>query len=437
MTEIIGVKFKNRGKTYWFSPRGLTVHAGDKVIVEMAKGVEMAECVMGNHMVEDELVTPPLRNTVRLATEKDLRIAQLNREKEKEAFKICQDQIRLHNLDMKLVDVECGFDGNKIMFFFTSEDRVDFRSLVRDLAGVFRTRIELRQIGVRDEAKVLGGLGMCGRPYCCHQFLDDFLPVSTKMAKTQSLSLNPTKISGACGRLMCCLRYEQEAYEELVRTLPKIGAFVETPVGYGAVTQVNVLRQKVKVKIDDDSGLPRTYDLDEIAVVPGGRPRPGEPLPHVLKLKPGSGEEKKRDEGEYSRNAVKISGGHTETAKKENAASKRDGKKNFRRSAAGSQSGRHSAEKEARQSRDHRERGDIKEKKDGKKSDTRPKRKKHPGGEAGARLRESREQLDMEVAPNVEIPQAVEAKISAEKKKKPNYRRKSYNRKPKSGEQKG
>ena len=186
---------------------------------------------------------------------------------------------------MKLVDVECNFEGSKLLFFFTSDGRVDFRELVKDLAGVFRTRIELRQIGVRDEAKMLGGIGICGLPFCCHQFMDEFEPVSTKMAKTQSLSLNPTKISGSCGRLMCCLRYEQEAYEELVKGVPKNGAFVETPVGYGSVAQVNLLRQTVKVRLDDDESV-RSFDADEVAAVPGGRPKPGETPPHVLKLVP-------------------------------------------------------------------------------------------------------------------------------------------------------
>ena len=286
MTEIISVKFKSRGKTYFFDPNGLTVPDGAHVVVQTAKGLELAECVKGNHYVTDESIVAPLRPAVRLATEGDMRVAELCKVREKEAFGICEKKIAQHGLDMKLVDVECSFEGNKIMFFFTADGRVDFRALVKDLAGVFRTRIELRQIGVRDEAKLLGGLGMCGRPFCCHQFLDDFRPVSTKMAKTQSLSLNPTKISGACGRLMCCLRYEQEAYEDLVKSAPKNGTFVETPAGYGSITQVNLLRQKVKVKLDEGDETPRTYDVDEVAVVPGGRPRPGEPLPHVLKLKP-------------------------------------------------------------------------------------------------------------------------------------------------------
>ncbi|HBD86803.1 MAG TPA: hypothetical protein DC001_05185, partial [Clostridiales bacterium] len=204
MTEVVSVKFKNRGKTYFFDPGQLAVPDGVDVIVETAKGLEIAYCTCGNHEVEDECVVQPLRQVVRIASESDLRVSEINKVREKEAFVICQRKIEEHGLDMKLVDVECNFEGNKTMFFFTSDGRVDFRDLVKDLASVFRNRIELRQIGVRDEAKMLGGIGICGRPLCCSQFLDDFQPVSTKMAKLQSMSLNPTKISGNCGRLMCC-----------------------------------------------------------------------------------------------------------------------------------------------------------------------------------------------------------------------------------------
>ena len=285
MIDVISVKFKNRGKTYYFDPNGLDVPVGAQVVVETSKGLELCDCVQGLHTVTDERIVPPLRPVVRIATDDDLRIAELCKQREKEAFEIGEKKIAEHGLEMKLVDVECAFDGSKILFFFTADGRVDFRALVKDLAGVFRTRIELRQIGVRDEAKMLGGIGMCGRPYCCNQFLNDFEPVSTKMAKVQSLSLNPTKISGCCGRLMCCLRYEEEAYEELVKTSPRVGAFVETVAGYGNVVQVNLLRQTVKVKIDGDSETPRAYSTDEIAVVPGGRPKPGETPPHVLEIK--------------------------------------------------------------------------------------------------------------------------------------------------------
>ncbi len=284
LIEVVSVKFKNRGKTYFFDPRGLEISPGDQIVVETSKGLELCDCVQGPHTVLDERIVPPLRPVVRIATDDDRRILELCKAREKEALVIAEKKIAEHGLEMKLVDVECAFDGSKLLFFFTADGRVDFRALVRDLAGVFRTRIELRQIGVRDEAKMLGGIGMCGRPYCCNLFLDDFAPVSTKMAKVQSLSLNPTKISGCCGRLMCCLRYEEEAYEELVRTVPRTGAFVETVAGYGNVTAVNLLRQTVKVRLDNDEDQ-RTYPVDEIAVIPGGRPREGTP-PHILKLVP-------------------------------------------------------------------------------------------------------------------------------------------------------
>ena len=287
MTEVVSIKFRNRGKMYYFDPAGLSLREGDAVVVETAKGMEMGNVLRGNHKVEDDQVVSPLRQVVRAATEDDKRIAELCRQREREAFKVCRQKIAEHGLEMKLVDVECGFEGNKILFFFSSEGRVDFRELVKDLAGIFRTRIELRQIGVRDEARMLGGLGICGRQFCCGSFMDEFKPVSTKMAKVQNLSLNPAKISGCCGRLMCCLRYEQPAYEELVKNVPKNGAFVETPDGYGNVTQVNILRQTVRVKLDGvgDDAI-RQYDADEVAAIPGGRPRDGSQPPHVLVLKP-------------------------------------------------------------------------------------------------------------------------------------------------------
>ena len=300
MTEVISVKFKNRGKSYYFSTNGKSVKTGQQVIVETSKGLEIADCIRGNHEVEDDTVIQPLRPVVRLATRDDLRVAEINKQREKEAFEICRKKIAEHGLDMKLVDVECNFEGNKTMFFFTSDGRVDFRELVKDLAGIFRNRIELRQIGVRDEATMLGGIGICGRPFCCNQFIDEFQPVSTKMAKMQSMSLNPGKISGSCGRLMCCLRYEQEAYEELTKNVPKQGAFVETPAGYGIVTQVNLLRQMVKVKLDGEGDdTVKTYRAVEVAAVPGGRPKDGETPPSVLKYIPEPEEEEEEEADEW------------------------------------------------------------------------------------------------------------------------------------------
>lgn len=301
MIEVVTIKFKKRGKCYYFDPGALKIKTGDKVIVETSKGLEIAECCRGNHEAGDNAVVQPLRPVVRVATADDLRIEELNRRREREAFEICQQKITEHGLDMKLVKVECNFEGNKTMFFFTSDGRVDFRELVKDLAGIFRNRIELRQIGVRDEAKMVGGLGICGRPYCCSQFLEDFQPVSTKMAKVQSLSLNPTKISGSCGRLMCCLRYEQEAYEDLIKHVPKQGAFVETKDGYGTAVQVNLLRQSVKVKLDaDGDDTLRTYKSNELCAVPGGRPKDGETPPSVLHYVPEEDEDDFAAEDEWA-----------------------------------------------------------------------------------------------------------------------------------------
>ena len=271
MTSVISVRFRSGSKTYYFDPKGIEVKAGQDVIVETAQGLEFAQCTAGNHEVDDAQVVQPLRPLVRIATENDRRTAAYHREREKEAFDICQKKILQHNLDMKLVRVECSFDGNKILFFFTADGRVDFRELVKDLASVFRSRIELRQIGVRDEAKMLGGLGICGRPFCCAQFMDDFVPVSIKMAKTQSLSLNPTKISGTCGRLMCCLKYEQDAYEDAIKRMPKNESFVLTPDGTGNVSDINVLKETVNVRLDDRPEAPKCYHNCEVCVLRNGK----------------------------------------------------------------------------------------------------------------------------------------------------------------------
>ena len=278
LIEVISVRFNDRGKVYYFDPRGQTVEKDTDVIVDTAKGPEYGWCAKPNHMVPESAVVKPLRPLVRIANDADREIAKICREKEKEAFEHCQQRIAHFGLDMKLVDVEYGFEGNKILFFFTSEGRVDFRELVKDLAATFKTRIELRQIGVRDEAKILGGLGVCGKQFCCSQFLKEFHPVSIKMAKTQGLSLNPTKISGSCGRLMCCLKYEEPAYEDLVKKAPKIDAFVDTPSGKGSVVNVNLLRQSAKVRLEEgmDATL-KTFTFDELNVL-GGRGRRAEYL---------------------------------------------------------------------------------------------------------------------------------------------------------------
>ena len=271
MTEVISVRFRGGSKTYFFDPRGLQVRVGENVIVQTAQGLEFATCTQGNHEVADEAIVKPLSAIVRKATDNDFRVMEYNRKREREAFDICEAKIADHGLEMKLVSVSVGFDSNKIVFYFTADGRVDFRELVRDLASVFRARIELRQIGVRDEAKMIGGLGICGRPFCCAQFLDGFLPVSIKMAKTQNLSLNPTKISGTCGRLMCCLKYEQNAYEDAAKRMPKAESFVQTPDGPGNVKSVELLRERVKVSLDSAPENLKTYRSCEIKVLRNGK----------------------------------------------------------------------------------------------------------------------------------------------------------------------
>ena len=274
MTKVIGVRFRQAGKVYYFSPDKFNIKQGDKVIVETARGVEFGRVVLGPKEVPDEEITQPLKSVIRIATEEDRRNEEKNREKEKEAFAICQEKIRKHELDMKLINAEYTFDNNKVLFYFTAEGRIDFRELVKDLAAVFRTRIELRQIGVRDETKIRGGIGICGRPLCCHTYLSEFAPVSIKMAKEQNLSLNPTKISGVCGRLMCCLTNEEETYEQLNNRLPAIGDTVTTPEGLkGEVQSVSVLRQLVKVvvSLDDEEKEIREYKARELKFKPRKR----------------------------------------------------------------------------------------------------------------------------------------------------------------------
>lgn len=272
MTEVVSVKFKNRGKTYYFAAAGNNVSPGQDVIVETSKGLEFAQCVMGNHYVPDEKVIPPIRPVVRIATENDLRVAEINKNREREAFGICKKKIEDHGLDMKLVDVECSFEGNKITFFFTSDGRVDFRELVKDLASVFRNRIELRQIGVRDETGIYGGIAVCGQRLCCCRFLKEFNSINVKMAKEQDLSLTPATISGACGRLKCCLKYEHEGYQELEREMPKRGNWCETPQGRGRVCDRNLLTQKVSIQLE--SGNIVHFHRSEVTIhVPEQRPR--------------------------------------------------------------------------------------------------------------------------------------------------------------------
>ncbi len=270
MKEIVGVRFKSVGKIYYFSPGDIDARVGDHAIVETVRGVECGEVVIANRQIDDDQISSPLKPIIRIATPADMKTVERNKEREKEAFAVCEEKIAFRKLKMNLVDVECTFDNNKLLFYFTAENRVDFRELVKDLAAVFRTRIELRQIGVRDEAKILGGLGICGREFCCKGYMGDFQPVSIKMAKEQGLSLNPTKISGTCGRLMCCLKNEQNAYEALLKITPKVGAIVVTPDGdKGRVEDVNLITGKLRVKTEK-SEVPVTLDRSEVKLLKDG-----------------------------------------------------------------------------------------------------------------------------------------------------------------------
>ena len=272
MIKVAGIRFKKAGKIYYFDPGDIDVQKGNNVIVETARGVEFGECVTGPKFINEEDIVSPLKSVIRKATEEDETQHRENKEKEKEAFEVCLEKIQEHNLVMKLIDVEYTFDNNKVIFYFTADGRVDFRELVKDLATIFRTRIELRQIGVRDESKMVGGLGPCGRPLCCSSFLGDFVPVSIKMAKEQNLSLNPTKISGICGRLMCCLNYEQDTYEDIRKRLPRVGSIVDTEDGRGEVVSNSVVKElvRVKIKTKDQDEIIRDYNVEKVTLVSGG-----------------------------------------------------------------------------------------------------------------------------------------------------------------------
>ncbi|MBQ2893370.1 MAG: stage 0 sporulation family protein [Oscillospiraceae bacterium] len=294
--EVVDIQFRPGQKVYYFGPAGLRLRAGDHVIIDTARGPEYGICTGGNHRIPEKDIVSPLRCVLRIATRQDEAVIEENRKKESEAFNTCLKMIEEQGLDMQLVSVECAFDGSKIIFFFTADERVDFRELVKNLASAFHTRIELRQIGVRDKAKMVGGLGICGRPFCCASFLDDFQPVSIKMAKTQNLSLNPTKISGTCGRLMCCLKYEQEAYEDLLRTAPKAESFVDTPEGRGTVVEVDLLRQRVKVRMEDQPEVISTFANADIAILRSGKAKKNDPpIPDDLAPISGGNKRRRRD----------------------------------------------------------------------------------------------------------------------------------------------
>ena len=295
--EVVDVQFRPGQKVYYFDPDGFEISQYDHLIIDTARGHEYGICSGGNHKIPARDVVSPLRKVLRFATEADERQMIEMRNKEKKAYQVCLQKIAEHNLDMQLVSAEYSFDGSKILFFFTADERVDFRELVKNLASIFHTRIELRQIGVRDKAKMIGGLGICGRPFCCASFLEEFQPVSIKMAKTQNLSLNPTKISGTCGRLMCCLKYEQEAYEDLIKTAPKNDSFVDTPDGRGTVIDVNLLRQSVKVRMENSPETVGCYKNCDICVLRSGKAKKNDPpIPADLAPISGSGQKPRRTE---------------------------------------------------------------------------------------------------------------------------------------------
>ena len=400
MVTVADIQFKKGGKVYYFDPGSLSLTAGDEVIIDTARGPEYGFCSGGNHDVPRSQVIPPLRQVIRVATDRDKQVRQEYKKKEFEALSVCQQKVAEHKLDMKLVSAEYSFDGSKILFYFTADGRVDFRDLVKDLAAIFRTRIELRQIGVRDEAKMLGGLGICGRPFCCKQFLDDFQPVSIKMAKTQSLSLNPTKISGTCGRLMCCLKYEQDAYESLIKTSPKNDSLVNTYDGVGTVTDTNLLKQTVKVRLESDPSSIKTYNNCEICVLRNGKAKKTDP-PIDTNIPPLPKPEKKPDQEEI-------------TLFDESRLS------NYRQTdqpAERGQSGKPEAAGEARQSR---------------RGKNRQERKSHPKGGENKKSRPPREK--QETAPKTQEPQEKQEKQEAAKKSR--NRKKRYYRSRKSGGQK-
>ena len=374
MATVIGVRFKKAGKVYYFDPDGIWPRPGDYVIVETARGVEFGEVVTGSRSVNDAQIVSPLRKVVRVASEEDIRRAENNERREKEAFAICQDRIARHKLDMKLVSVEYTFDNNKIIFYFTANGRVDFRDLVKDLASVFKIRIELRQIGVRDEAKMLGGLGSCGRQICCGAFLGDFQPVSIKMAKEQNLSLNPTKISGQCGRLMCCLKYEQDNYEQVLKRVPRVGKDVVTPDGVGVITEINCIKERIKVRIrvDDDTFDVREYAIDDVRR-PGpddaaaireqpkqdrrrrGRPQPA-PAPEEADASEESAEEPKKKRYPHQKAPKNLSTDQfLEKLKETGGATPVPAREHRRRRGRGGRPGEENSEAQQRDSQRHAE----------------------------------------------------------------------------------
>ncbi len=417
---VVDIQFRPGQKVYYFDPAGKKYSTGDHVIIDTARGPEYGLCAGGNHTISAKEVVSPLRPVLRKATLQDEKAMETNRKTEEQAFRVCLEKIQEQQLDMQLVSAECSFDGSKILFFFTADERVDFRELVKTLASTFHTRIELRQIGVRDKARMVGGLGICGRPFCCATFLDDFQPVSIKMAKTQSLSLNPTKISGTCGRLMCCLKYEQDAYEDLIKNSPKVDSFVDTPDGRGTITEIELLRQRVKVRMEDQPETVGVYKNDEIAIYRSGKAKKTDPpIPADWAPISGSKKSRRRFESEekfmgldaikfrYSTDTVADSVEETPAKEESDAADET---------------------KESRSSR--RNRRNRKAVKVSQNQESAPQPKKETPKQAA-----SKKEAPKQEAPKQESAKQTESGEGGEKKKS-HHRRYHHRRKPKTGENK-
>ena len=409
--EVVDIQFRPGQKIYFFDPDGVVYEAGDHVIIDTARGAEFGICAGGNHAIPVKDVVAPLRKVFRRATAQDEKTNAENRAKEARAYEVCLQKIGEHGLDMQLVSAEYAFDGSKILFYFTADERVDFRELVKNLASVFHTRIELRQIGVRDKAKMVGGLGICGRPFCCASFLDDFQPVSIKMAKTQNLSLNPTKISGTCGRLMCCLKYEQEAYEDLIRSSPKVESFVDTPEGRGTVVDVDLLRQRVKVRMEDSPETVAYFANSDIAVLRSGKAKKNDPpIPADMAPISGAGKRtRKTEEEKLFLDPIKFRYS-TETIVDEPAPEQEEAVQ----------------EQEVKESRASRRR---RNRKAGQEKPVQPEEPKAEGKKPEKEKKEPRERRENKAPKdNSEVPAPQEGEEQPKKRRRPPYRR---HRKPK------
>ena len=430
--QVVDIQFRPGQKIYFFDPAGKTYKTGDHVIIDTARGPEFGTCVAGNHAVSQKDVVAPLRPVLRKANAQDEKTVEENMRTEKDAFVTCNRMIAEQGLDMQLVSAECAFDGSKILFFFTADERVDFRELVKSLASAFHTRIELRQIGVRDKARMVGGLGICGRPFCCASFLEDFQPVSIKMAKTQNLSLNPTKISGTCGRLMCCLKYEQDAYEDLIRTSPKAESFVDTPDGRGTVVELDLLRQRVKVRMENAPETIGTYANDEIAVLRNGKAKKTDPpIPADLAPISGGGKRERRlfqDEKSLSLEPIRFRYSTEEVAEavpelpeeEPETAAEKEGKSSRRRRSRGK------GQKAATQPREAGQTDAPKKEQPKKEQPKKEQPKKEAGKKEGAKNpAPKKEQPKKEAAPQDAAP------AEQQEKKPGNHRRRHHHHRSK------